>query len=79
MNDPNVKPVQLIDFDLETLSEMSYLAAGRIAFLQELLEGKWSSVNQIEIHAKIHRAMIFRTQLLHAFSRVKSEQSVTNS
>jgi len=70
---------KLIDFDKETLSEMSYVIAGRIAFLQELIEEKWSPANRLEIQIRIDRAMEFRTQLLHAFSVVKERERVVSN
>lgn len=63
----------LTDFDCKTLSNVSFLIMKRVKYLQSI---------EIKHHMRIEeleRLLIFNTQVLEAFSKVKSEDKVLES
>lgn len=79
MSDPNIEPVKLTDFDLLTLSEVAIMSSCQIQRLTDHRDHACSEQRFFEIEREIDRMRIFNTQVLNAFSRVKSEQTVTNN
>ncbi len=79
MNDPNIDPVKLIDFDLLTLSELAVMSSGRIANLEDYIKVACSNQRVDLMNAELERMRLFYTQVLNAFSRVKESETITNS
>ena len=71
MSDPNVEPVKLIDFDMETLSNVSLAIALRVDKIRNHTDFGLPILNK-----EVDRLLEFNTQVLNAFSRVKSEQKL---
>jgi len=70
----NPNEVKLIDFDAETLSEISSICAGRIAWLMDMQEQNPNAENRKNMQERIDRARTFQTQTLYAFSVVQDRE-----
>ena len=68
MNDPNLEPVKLIEFDADTLSTVSALTMLHVRLLQ-----RSNAADPI-----VDKLLQFNTQLLNACSRVLESEKVMN-